>query len=144
MELPQDEDAEAGGGRAQERADGIDDEPDGEQALAAVAVGELAAGDHQRGHDQQEDGDRDLDALDGGVQVLAHVVDHHIHVGTGEAADELRQGERNQYLPQRGRWSSCRAGLCHLAPTSTNQGCRLGRRTTVRRFTPPRASAWES
>ena len=52
----------------------------GEAPLPAVAIGQLAAGDHERRHDQQEDGDRDLHALHRGVQVLADVVDHHVHV----------------------------------------------------------------
>ena len=75
--------------------------PTREAALAAVAVGQLAAGDHQRRHDEQEERDRDLDALHGGVEVLADVVDHHVHVRAGEAADELGQGERDEDPAQR-------------------------------------------
>ena len=40
--------------------------------------------------------------FDGRVQVVADVVDHHVHVRAGEAADELRERER-QDQPTRGR-----------------------------------------
>ena len=102
-----DQDSQPGSGRAEQRADAIHGEADGKQPLPAVAVGQLAAGDHQRGHDQQEDRDRDLNALDGRVQVLAHVVDHHVHVRAGEAADELGEGKRNQ-RPSQCAWRSVR------------------------------------
>ncbi len=68
------------------------------QTGPAVAIGELAAGDHQRRHHQQEDRDRGLHALDGGVQVMADVVDHHVHVRARETADELGERERNRTL----------------------------------------------
>ena len=92
--------AEAGRDRAEHRTDAVDDEAGQEAPLAAVAVGELAAGDHQGRHHQQEQGDRDLHALDGGVQVGADVVDHHVHVGAGEAADELCQRQRHEHAPK--------------------------------------------
>jgi hypothetical protein len=60
------------------------------------AARQPAPGNHQRRHHQQEQGDRHLHSLDGGVQVLADVVDHHVHVRAGEAADELRQGEGHE------------------------------------------------
>jgi hypothetical protein len=41
---PEDEDAKPRGGRAQQRADAVDDETDREAALAAPAVGQLAPG----------------------------------------------------------------------------------------------------
>ena len=96
IELPRMSTPEARGDRAQQRADAVHGQTDREAPLAAVRVGQLAAGDHQRRHHQQEDRDRDLDALHGGVQVLADVVDHHVHVRAGEAADELRQRQRQQ------------------------------------------------
>jgi hypothetical protein len=37
-------------------------------------------------------------AKDGCVQVGADVGDHHVHVRAGEAADELREGERKEDL----------------------------------------------
>ena len=87
--------------RAEHRADAVHDQTEPEQPHPAVTLGQLPAGDHQRRHHQQEDRDRDLDTLDGGVQVLADVVDHHVHVRTGETADELRQRERNEHSAQR-------------------------------------------
>ena len=108
-----DQDTQAGSGRAQQGADAVDDQAGGEAPLPAVAVGQLAAGDHQRRHHQQEDRDRDLHALHRGVQVLADVVDHHVHVRAGEAADELGQGQRNQRPSQRARRSFRRTRLSH-------------------------------
>ena len=108
-----DQDTQAGGGRAEQGADAVDDQAGGEAPLAAIAVGQFAAGDHQRRHHQQEDRDGDLHALHRGVQVLADVVDHYVHVRAGEAADELGQGQRNQRPAQRARRSSRRTRLSH-------------------------------
>jgi hypothetical protein len=91
---------ETGGDRAYQRADTVDKEADREASFAAPAVRELAPGDHQRSHHQQESRDRDLDTLHRGVKVFADVGDHDVHVRAREAADELRQGERNEDLPQ--------------------------------------------
>jgi hypothetical protein len=44
----------------------------------------------------------DLHALHRGVQVGADVVDHHVHAGTGVAAQELRQRQWQQNCPCRG------------------------------------------
>src|SRR4029077_2088145 len=99
--VAQDQHAEPGRDGADYGADPVDQQPELEQPFAAVAVGQLAARDHQRGHHQQEQGDADLDALDVGVQVMADVVDHDVHVRPGEAADELGQGQRHQHLLQR-------------------------------------------
>src|SRR6185369_17598629 len=84
--------------RAHQRADPVEREPADEAALAPPSVRQLAAGDHQDRHDQQEQRDRRLDALDGGVQVLADVVDHHVHVRAREAADELSECQRREDL----------------------------------------------
>ena len=46
--------------RRQQRADPVQHEASGEASFAAPAVGQLAAGDHQDRHDQQEQGDRRL------------------------------------------------------------------------------------
>ena len=100
-ELPRISTPRLGDDRAQQRADPVQREPDREAALAAPAVGQLAAGDHQDRHDQQEQRDRGLDALDGRVQVVADVADHHVHVRAGEAADELRECERKDQPPRR-------------------------------------------
>ena len=77
------------------------DQTPGEAALAAPAVGQLAAGDHQHGHDQQEQRDRGLHALHVRVQIVADVVDHHVHVRAREAADELRKRERSDERARR-------------------------------------------
>jgi hypothetical protein len=91
-----DEQAQAGGHRAEYGAHAVHREADQKAALAAVTVRQFAAGDHQRGHHQQEGGDGELDAVHRGVQVPAHVVDHHVHVRARETADELRQRERTE------------------------------------------------
>ena len=77
---------------AEHRTNGINSESEHEKPLPAVAVSQFAARDHERRHHQKKDRDCDLNALDGGVQVLDHVRDHHIHVRAGKAADELSEG----------------------------------------------------
>ena len=44
-----------------------------------------------------------LNALNGGVQVLTDIGDHHIHVGACEAADELGECQWNEYASQAAR-----------------------------------------
>ena len=66
------------------------------------------ARNHQRRHHQQEHSDRDLHALHSRVQVRTDVVDHHVHVRPGEAADELSQGQREENAPQSGRHRTAR------------------------------------
>src|SRR5262249_33223057 len=100
--VPEDQDAETGCGRADERADCVHDQTRDETALTAPAIGELAARDPERGHHPQEERDRDLPTLDRRVEVLADVVDHHVHVRAREAANELRERERNQDLAYAG------------------------------------------
>ena len=96
-----------------ERADPVQRQAEHEAALPAPAVGQLAARDHQDRHDQEEQRDRGLHALDGRVQVVADVGDHHVHVRAREAADELRERER-QDQPTRGRkWPIRRHHLAH-------------------------------
>jgi hypothetical protein len=51
---------------------------------------------------QQKQRDRELNALDVCVQITTYVVDHHVHVRAGEAADELRERERSQKPAGRG------------------------------------------
>ena len=87
--------------RADQGADAVQHQAPGEAPLAAPAVGQLAARDHEDGHDQQEQRDRGLDALDGRVQVIADVRDHHVHVRAREAADELGEGQRKDEAPRR-------------------------------------------
>ena len=69
----------------------VERQAQGEAPLATPAVGQLAAGDHERRHDEQEQRDRDLHALHRRVEVVADVGDHHVHVRAREAADELRR-----------------------------------------------------
>ena len=74
------EHGDAGRGGADHRAEPIDGESDQEAPLAAPLVGQLAARDHEGGHDQEKQGNADLHGLDGGVQVGLDVVDHDVHV----------------------------------------------------------------
>ena len=75
----------------------------------------LPPGIMKRRHHEQEDRDRDLHALHGRVEVLADVGDHHVHVRAREAADELREGERDEDLPQR---RPVLFAAAHVAPAS--------------------------
>jgi hypothetical protein len=84
--VAQNQHAESGSRRAEHRPDPVDGQPQREAPFAAHLVGELAARDHESGHDQQEQGDADLHPLDGRVEVVADVVDHDVHVRTREAA----------------------------------------------------------
>ena len=111
--------------RAQQRADPVDRQADGEAPLASPAVGQLAARDHQRRHHQQEQRDRRLHALHRGVEVLADVVDHHVHVRAGEAADELGEGQGQQRPAQRRRHPAAADRLCRrhgLGPDRAARG----------------------
>ena len=101
IELPRIKHAQPRGDGAKHGPDRVDRQPHREAALSAPLLGQFAARDHERGHDQQEERDGDLDALDRGVKVLADAVDHDVHVRTGETADELRQGQRQEHAPQR-------------------------------------------
>ena len=130
--VAEDEDAETRRDCAHQRADPVDGEADREAPLAAPPVGQLAAGDHEGGHHQQEHGDRDLYALHGRVEVLADVGDHHVHVRAGEAADELRERERNENLPQSARRPSHADTVSHVAPYLPIAGAAC---------TPPRSSS---
>ena len=96
--------------RAQQRADPVQHEADGEAAFAAPTIAQLAARDHEDRHDQQEQGDRRLHTLHGRVQVLGDVVDHHVHVRARETADELGKRERSQESAPRDD-RACRCGI---------------------------------
>src|SRR5262249_56844147 len=69
-----------------------------------------------------EDGDGDLNALHGRVQILGHVRDHHVHVRAREAADELGQRERNEHLSQRTRRPVDTYPVSHAVPTLSRVG----------------------
>ena len=74
-------------------------------------IPELAAGDHQCRHAQQEQRDRGLHAVRRRVEVFADAGDRDVHVRAGETGDELGQGERNQHPPRRNaRPLFCRPG----------------------------------
>ena len=111
------------------RADPVHGQTEREAPLAAPLVGQLAAGDHQRRHDQQEHGDDGLHPLDGRVQVLADVGDHHVHVRAGEAADELGERQRHERLAQRsGRpcWSDTLSHVRSCLPVAGPKDDGLG------------------
>ena len=136
--VAEDQHAEPLGHRAHEGADPVEDEPDDEAPLATPAIGQLAARDHEGGHHEQEDGDRRLDALNRGVQILADVVDHHVHVRAGEAADELGQRQREEDPAQRTRRPADAHGFSHgppylLAGSTTAAGGPAGGRGGPRR-----------
>ena len=93
--------------------------PPRKASLAPPPIGQLAARDHQHRHDQQEQRDRRLHALHVRVQVVADVVDHHVHVRAREAADELGQRQRGD---ERARGFD--PGRC---PRGVPGGCRAHR-----------------
>ena len=94
--VAEDQHAEARGDGAQKRANPVEDETSDKAPLATPTIRQLAGRDHQDGHDQQEQRDRGLHALDRRVQVVADVVDHHVHVRARKAANELGKGEWSQ------------------------------------------------
>ncbi len=106
--VPEDENPQSGRDGAQDRAYGVDPEPECEAAFPSPTVGQLAAGDHEGGHYQQEQRDGDLDTLDRGIQVVADVGDHHVHVRAGKTADELRERQGHEHFPE--RWRRSRPG----------------------------------
>ena len=112
--VTQDQHAEPRSHRAQQRADAVQHQTGGEAALATPAIGQLAARDHEDRHDQQEQRDRRLDALDRRIQVLRDVVDHHVHVRAREAADELRERKRSQEPSPREHRARRRSALGHV------------------------------
>ena len=67
--------------------------------------------DHQHRHDQQEQRDRRLHPLHIRVQVVADVVDHHVHIRTREAANELSKRERSDERARRFNPGRCRRSL---------------------------------
>jgi hypothetical protein len=75
----EDQRAETGRHCAQPGTDSVQRQTSDETTLAAPTVRQLATGDHEDRHDQQEQGDRELDPLDRRVEVFANVVDHHVH-----------------------------------------------------------------
>jgi hypothetical protein len=85
------------GDTALSSADPVQHEADREAALAPPTIAQLAGGDHQDRHDQQEQRDRRLHTLHGRVQILGDVADHHVHVRARETADEWASasGARN-------------------------------------------------
>ena len=62
--------AEVRGERRGERAGAVDDQPIENARRRPMMRADLAAGDHQRRHDQRVEGDGGLDAGDGGADVL--------------------------------------------------------------------------
>ena len=76
----------------------VDHTPDRERALASDQRADLASRDHQHRHHQRVEGDRRLDAGDGGADVFRHGRDRDVHDGAVEGHHELtrREGEQDQ------------------------------------------------
>ena len=77
-------------------------EPDREGAVPAEDVAQLRAGQHERRHHERVRGDRELDALDGRVEVGDDLRDRHVHDAAVEHHHELGGGE-NRDRAARGR-----------------------------------------
>ena len=107
-----------GGG---ERARGVDHAADREGAAPADQRADLAAGDHERRHDERIERDRGLDPGHGRVEVLGDRRDRHVHHGTVERHEELPGRERQQHGP---RGFGCRIDRRHrsLSPCTSRAG----------------------
>ena len=114
--------AEAGRQRTEQRSDAVDDETEPEARFPSEPVRQLATRDHQRCHHEKEECDADLHTLDGRVQINADAVDHDVHVRSGEAADELGQGERDEHRSQRGSGGLVSGRLSHRIQTQRALG----------------------
>ena len=95
--------------------DAVDDQPDGEGALAAEDLAELAAGDHERGHHQRVEGNRGLDPRHRRADVLGDRCDRHVHDRTVQRHEELRRGQRQQHDPGRRSRALTGAAGCGLS-----------------------------
>ena len=93
-----DEDGEGAGQRGHRRAAAVDDAADDEGPLPAEDLPDLAAGDHERRHDQRVEGDGRLDAGHRRPDVLGHGGDGHVHDRAVEGHEELggAQGEEDE------------------------------------------------
>ena len=110
-----DQHGQIAGQRGGQRPAPVDDAADGEGALAAEDLAELAAGDHQRGHHQRVEGDRGLDPGHRRADVLGHGGDRHVHDRTVQRHQELRRGQCQQHDPGRGRRGLTGAARCGLS-----------------------------
>ncbi len=120
--VTEDQDPQPGRDGTEHRTHRVNGETQREAPLPPPSVRQLAAGDHEGRHHQQEQRDRDLHALDRGVQVLADVIDHDVHVRTGEATDELRQSEGQQHAAQCGGHPLRRRCVSHGSPAHRRSG----------------------
>ena len=106
--IPENENSQSRRDGTEDSPDGVDPEPQREAPFPSPTVGQLAAGNHEGGHHQEEQRDGYLDTLDCGVQVVTYIGDHDIHVRAGKTADELRQCQRHEHFPE--RWRRSRLG----------------------------------
>jgi hypothetical protein len=101
------------------RAARVDDDADLERPLAPPHVAELAAGQHQRGHDQRVERDHRLDRRDRGVEVLDQLGDGDVHHRLVQHHQELGRRKDDEDSP-----------LLHRRPRSI--AASLTRRAAVR------------
>ena len=87
------QDRKAGADRRDQRPSGVDREAHGERPVLPPDVADLCAGEHERRHDERVRRDRELDALDRGVEVLDDLRDRDVHDGAVEHHHELGGGE---------------------------------------------------
>ena len=92
---------DAPGSCGQGRADAVDHQSDDEHPPPPEQVPELAAGEHQRRHDQRIERDHGLDRGDGGVEVGDQLGDRDVHHRLVQDHQELGRGEtiRAPHLP---------------------------------------------
>jgi hypothetical protein len=81
------------------RADGVDDQTDGERPTTSDEVTDLAAHDHEHRHDQRVQGDHPLDHGDAGVEVGDELADRDVHDGLVQDHHELRRRQDDQRSP---------------------------------------------
>ena len=98
---PDDQHRETRRDRGREGTAPVDDTADGKGALAAEDLADLAAGDHERRHDQRVEGDGRLDPSDTRADVLGDGRDRDVHDRAVEGHQELTRGQRHQNDPGR-------------------------------------------
>ena len=116
-----DEDGKGLRQRRRERTAPVDHAADHEGTLAAEDLAELAARDHEGGHDQRVERDGQLDPGDRGADVLGHRGDGDVHDRAVEGHEELRrgQGEKDQPVAGGGRLAVGHDGHCYPGADET-------------------------
>ena len=98
----EDEDRQGLRQRGDARTAPVDHAADHEGPLAPDDLPDLAARDHERGHDERVEGDGELNPGDRGPDVLGHGCNGHIHDRGVQGHEELRRRQREQNdLPAR-------------------------------------------